>query len=242
MILNKIFRVIPDSAYSIFYKPAFRYSFYFAKLHDCIAYSDREQMLKIATEFTMFSQIEGDYLEFGVYEGELFAAAYHLAQMFGLTSMRFYAFDSFEGLPDIQGVDAEGFRHFSKGEFACDQKTFRRNLLRKKVDLRKVSTIPGWYNEVLTDKTKNTLPLKKAALVYIDCDLYESVVPVLNFIVDYLQTGTIIMFDDWFCFKGDPERGEQRAFAEWLNENPNITAVQYQKFGWQGNSFILKCS
>jgi hypothetical protein len=31
------------------------------------------------------------------------------------------------------------------------------------------------------------LPLKKAAIIMIDCDLYESTVSVLDFITDYLQ-------------------------------------------------------
>lgn len=46
------------------------------------------------------SQSGGDYLEFGVYRGRALMAAYFAAQRASLTDMRFYAFDSFEGLPD----------------------------------------------------------------------------------------------------------------------------------------------
>jgi hypothetical protein len=86
------------------------------------------------------------------------------------------------------------------------------------------------------------LPLRKAALVWIDCDFYESTVPVLEFITDYVQDGTLLIFDDWFCFRGDPERGEQRAFAEWLARNPWIRAGELLRFGWHGSSFILRCA
>ena len=34
-----------------------------------------------------------------------------------------------------------------------------------------------------------------------------------------IQTGSIIIFDDWFNYKGDPLKGEQLACKEWLNKN-----------------------
>jgi hypothetical protein len=82
----------------------------------------------------------------------------------------------------------------------------------------------------LNDHTKKTLGIKQAAVVWIDCDLYESTVPALNFITDFVQTGTIICFDDFYCFRGDPNRGESKAFKEWLLRNPKITAIEYRKF------------
>ena len=91
----------------------------------------------------------------------------------------------------------------------------------------------------LNNETKQKLPIKSAAIVFIDCDLYASTVPVLNFISDYLEDGAILIFDDWFCFKGSPERGEQKAFHEWLKNNPQFKAVEYHKFNWRGNSFII---
>jgi hypothetical protein len=107
------------------------------------------------------------------------------------------------------------------------------------VDLSRVKLVPGWYDKTLNDKTKRELQIKKAAVVWVDCDLYESTVPVLDFITDYVQSGTIILFDDWYCFKADPNRGECRAFNEWLARNPTIRAFEYKKFEAAGNSFIL---
>ncbi|MCG2718374.1 MAG: methyltransferase, partial [Nanoarchaeota archaeon] len=70
------------------------------------------------------------------------------------------------------------------------------------------------------------------------CDLYESTVLVLDFITEYIQDGTIIIFDDWFSFRGNPNRGEQKAFKEWLKKNPSIKTTEFYRFGWHGNSFI----
>ena len=104
----------------------------------------------------------------------------------------------------------------------------------------KVNLVKGWYDKVLNGDTKKHLSTKKAAFIFIDCDLYESTVPVLNFITEYLQSGTIIAFDDWYCFKGSPEKGEQKAFKEWLQKNPSFKALEFHKFSWSGNSFIMQ--
>jgi hypothetical protein len=237
---RRILSLVPDPLHEALRNPSFRYSSHFSKLQDLFAYSPTESMIKTAMQFVFMSQLEGDYLEFGVFEGKSFIAAYHLAQTACLEAMRFYAFDSFAGLPPVRGVDAAGFRHFTDGEFACDEATFRNALAAGGVDLDKVTVVPGFFEHSLGTETKRRLPLRKAAAIYIDCDLYESTLPVLDFLTDYVQEGTILMFDDWYCFRGNPGRGEQRAFREWLARNPSIRAVEYHRFGWQGNSFILQ--
>ena len=202
-------------------------------------FPEHTQFVTNAMRLQAFAELDGDYLEFGVASGANFCRHYHRAQAMGLTSMRFYAFDSFQGLPEITGDDARGFCQYMKGQFAHDLPAFKRALAQYDVDLDKVDIVPGWFDDVLNDETKKKLQLKRATMVWIDCDLYESTVPVLDFVTDYLQTGTLLVFDDWFCFRGDPTRGEQRAFTEWLERNPLIGVTQYRKYGSSGNSFLV---
>lgn len=54
-----------------------------------------------------------------------------------------------------------------------------------------------------------------------------------------LILGTIIMLDDWFCFRGNPNKGEQKAFREWLENNPLITATEFHKYCTESISFII---
>jgi hypothetical protein len=54
-----------------------------------------------------------------------------------------------------------------------------------------------------------------------------------------LQYGTLLLFDDWFAFLADPNAGQQRAFREWLEKNPQLRAVELMRFGWCGNSFVI---
>lgn len=222
-------------------KPSVRYRFVLP-ISDVFRKNPDEEILEKAMKFASHVGLGGDYLEFGVWKGRSFARAYQMRKYVKepkLKEMKFYAFDSFQGLPEIKGTPDTSSSEFKKGDYACDIETFKSNLVSKGVNLNEVVIVPGWYDESLNEETKNKLPLKKAAIIFVDCDLYESAVTVLDFITDYVDNGTVIIFDDWFAFSGHPEKGEQRAFREWLNRHPDIRAVEWQRVNWKSNSFIL---
>lgn len=220
--------------------PKERFSGTFQSFNNEFLYTEREKILLFATEFIKYSELKGDYLEFGVWEGKTLAAAYHFSKNYGFDTVNFYAFDGFKGLPEIKGIDKSGFKNFHEGQYSCNKKQFEKNLIKYGVDSSKVFTIEGWFEDILNNETKKKLLLKYASIIWIDCDLYESTVPVLNFIESYIQDGTVLIFDDWFCYRSDPKRGEQRAFNEWMEKNPHITAIPFRQFSWHGNSFILR--
>jgi hypothetical protein len=178
----------------------------------------------------------GDYLEFGCYDGESFRHALKGAAK-QMPWMRFFAFDSFQGLPKPQGVDENGA--FREGEYACSQEDFLRNVHQADMDPSRIICVPGWYDQSLTPEVKRRYDIRIAAIVNIDCDLYQSTVPVLRFLTDVIETGTILLFDDWFCFNSDPERGVQRACAEWLVANPSVRLQEWHLCGGFGKCFIV---
>ncbi len=237
--MQKNLKIILRKVYKYFAASSFRYSLSFTTIQKFFSYSHAENILKKTVEYAQHNKLDGDYLEFGVYEGKTFIAAFHLSTKRDLNKMKFYAFDSFEGLPEPKGIDINGFQHFKKSQYKCSIQKFKKNLSRSKVDMNKVEIIPGWFNKTLTKETRDKLTLKKAAIVWIDCDLYNSTVKVLEFIRNYLQNGTILIFDDWFCFRGDPNRGQQRAFREWLAKNKSIQVSEFLRYDWGGNSFIV---
>lgn len=209
--------------------------------------------IETAASFAAWNQVEGDYLEFGVYKGESFAAAFRAMNAarrpFSSTPNdppeyahwranppRFFAFDSFEGLPP---GPAERHVDYGVGAYACSEGQFLDNLKREGVDLSRVVTIPGYYDKTLTPELKSRYGLEKAAVVMIDCDLYESTVPVLDFLTDIVDQGTVLIFQDWFRFKGRPGSGEQRACREWLARNPHLELIEYWREGPQAVSFIV---
>lgn len=217
-------------------KPGLRYRL-IVPLSDVLSKNYDEEVLKKSFDFVSNSGVEGDYLEFGVWKGRSFSKAFNIWKYFfvrkgHLKNLRFFAFDSFEGLPDSSG-------EFQKGQYYCTEENFLSNIKNNGVDMGRVGIIPGWFDRSLTEETKKKHHLERVSVAFIDCDLYESTIPVLNFLTDIVVDGTILIFDDWFCFKGDPNKGEQRAFREWLSKNSTITATEWQKVGWKSAAFIL---
>ncbi len=187
--------------------------------------------------------VEGDYLEFGVFQGETFrnsilaARNAYRATEAGRFTGRFLAFDSFEGLPAVTS-STDDSRFYSPGQFRSERTQFERTvggLLRK----YPVEIVPGWFDRTLNDATAQKIGLRKAAFVNVDCDLYESTVPILKFITPYLQTGTVIYFDDWFSIRGSMDEGEPRACREWLERHPDISLVDYRTVGITGKMFLV---
>lgn len=194
-----------------------------------------------AWNYLSAAQIEGDYLEFGVFEGNSFKLAMKSAAKFYSKSSaqkpRFFAFDSFEGLPQLHAdKDIEGL--FSKGEYSASQRTFLRNIRRASRHWD-VHIIPGFYEKTLSEVLYSKYALSKAAFVTIDCDLYTSTQEVLDFLTPLLQPGTLLFFDDWYSVKGDMSLGEAGACHEWLQKNPAYSLVDFGRVGIMGKLFIV---
>jgi O-methyltransferase len=218
---------IPSPLLSFFSRPAS----YYSNTHD-VSYYESARMINLAFAFCMNNKVNGDFAEFGVYEGRLSREAFHAARRNGFDQMRFFAFDSFEGLPVIDGSRKDVFH---AGQFASSRLKYEKNLKGNNVDLSRFRIVEGFYDKTLT----GFQDAKQISIAWIDCDLYESTVPVLDFLADRLVHGSILIFDDWFCYDGSDENGEQRACKEWLQKNPQIRLIEYNRFHWAGISFIV---
>mgnify|MGYP001792819079 CR=1 FL=1 len=100
-------------------------------------------------------------------------------------------------------------------------------------------TIKGWFDKSLTQDCASNIQLQKLACVWIDCDFYESTVPILDFITPYLSVGSVILFDDWRCYRNLANFGEQLACKEWLENNPALKLNEFISFGFHGMSFTV---
>jgi len=76
-------------------------------------------------------------------------------------------------------------------------------------------------------------------VAWIDCDLYDSTVPVLEYLAPRLTVGSVVVFDDWRCYRNHPDFGEQRACREWLQRNPRLSLRELLSFGWNGIAFTV---
>ena len=217
-----------------------RYSRFFRDVRIAFSLHPQEQLLEDIMQYLASTSMEGDYLEFGVYEGWSLIAAYKFSEFYHLNKMRFFAFDSFRGLPEFKPVDEPGYSQYQPGDYACDLPSFERNLKRHGVPIERVHVVPGWFEDTLNSQTKEQYGLRKAAVAWIDCDLFSSAESALSFLTNLVQAGTVVVFDDWMAFRGDANRGEQRAFREWIARNPHIRPIEFRRIGWHGMAFLIQ--
>jgi len=211
--------------------------------HDLVALNqNNRQSLKagfyhLAFDFIKENSIYGNYLEFGVHRARTFRMALSSARMQSLNDMKFFAYDSFEGLPKSETHQNDLWR---QGALCTSEEEFLKIVNDFGVYVDRVFTVKGFYDRVLNEEYVQSYlnAENKAALVTVDCDLYESAVSVLKFVEHIIQPGTIIYFDDFFVgHKGDTGEGVAKAFSE-FKERSRYSFREYLNVGWWGLSFI----
>ena len=190
-------------------------------------------------DFIVENNINGDYHEFGCHKARTFRMALLEAKRHFLDDMSFYAYDSFEGLPELSSQSTEhnntrwtpGSCHLSEDFLSLITNSNLFNL---------IFMIPGYYSETLTKSFFDNSSLsRKASLINIDCDLYESAVSVFNILDLIVQEGTILYIDDYYAgYRGNPTKGVSLALSEWLSHT-NWKLERYLPVGWAGLSFIV---
>jgi len=181
------------------------------------------------------AQAPNSYFEFGCHSARTFSSAARAARYLKMNDMEFYAFDSFEGLPDVV-VEDDGI--FKSSTFSTNISDFL-HLVKKNsgLELPKSNCIKGYYKDSLTLEVLSKLP--KAGVVHIDVDLYSSTVEVLEFIKPLLVVGTVLIFDDWYCFSPGKNQGERKALFEFCSRNPNFKVEEWKNYSTFGKSFFV---
>ena len=215
-----------------------------------IDFDVRSTFFKTAIRFIDYELIEGDIFEFGVYTGRSLAllSYFHEKSKESIHKLNFnrkiVGFDSFEGLPD-----SDNHPRWKKNMFGVNHSYHPMCKIGDKVTYDTIYNLFENYNLPKPNievgdfsNTINTLiPLKyqKAALIHIDCDLYMSTKMALDGITPRLQEGTLLVFDDWFNFKANKNKGEQKAFYEYFGNQTIWDYVEYQNYATFGKSFIV---
>jgi hypothetical protein len=197
-----------------------------------------------------YELVPGDIFEFGVYTGRSLALLAHYHQVNRKSihhidfTRRVAGFDSFEGLPSgddhprwKSGMFSvnHSFHPIAKQGEPVTPRVIQQ--LFEKYELPAPEIEAGLFSDVLPDVIGSKYTA--AAVVHIDCDLYESTLDVFHGIAPILQEGTILLFDDWFNFRGSRHKGEQRAFYEFMAGQTQWTYTPYQPYATFGNSFIV---
>ncbi len=189
-------------------------------------------------DFLTDNRVHGDYYEFGCHRCRTFRMALTEARRHNLNSMKFFAFDSFDGLPEP--TSDTSVEIWKRGALTTSQDNFMDMVRTHGLAVDRVHPVKGFYEKTLTkERQRHHLDQEnKIALVNVDCDLYESAVPVFSFIEPLLQEGTVLYLDDMFAgYKGSPAKGVARAFHE-FRARSRFKFIRHLDIGWWGRSYI----
>lgn len=204
---------------------------------------DRQNIFLLCFEFLIKNKIEGDVLEFGCFEGASTVSILQAAKTCGWKPSSFecsyHIFDSFEGLPPLRGHPDQhpNYEAFHCGQYSSSLETVIRNVEKNGFDSHLLNFVPGFFEETLSDKRQNSIGA--VALAHIDVDLHSSCSEVLKFLENRLQDGSLLIFDDYFCYRGNPNFGVRKAIEDWAETLINGTLTEYCNYGWSGKVFIF---
>lgn len=157
-----------------------------------------------------YISIDGAVLEFGVFSGVTINLISNI-----LSSDIIHGFDSFEGLPEDWFMNKkekdQGITKRHKGFFAVDNLPTVNN---------NVKLWKGWFNSTIPQYINiSNQPIK---FLHIDCDLYSSTKTIFTLLNNFIVSGTIIVFDEfypWGIGEYDLwEDHEYKALKEWVEE------------------------
>lgn len=196
----------------------------------------RREFFRHAFHYLGFNGIDGDYAEFGSHGAFTFRLAWGASSLLR-HDCHLWAFDSFEGLPEGDDTRDDHPRWLA-GTMATGETEFRRLCRGAGIPADRYTTVAGFYSATLNEDASGSRPTR-IGFAYVDCDLYSSASEVLDFLETRLRPGSIIAFDDYYCYAPDGPSGERLASRKHFSAS-QWSLVPYIQYGWAGMSFVVE--
>lgn len=156
--------------------------------------------LQDCIETVLKEDVEGDFIETGVWRGGACIFMRAALAAYGVTDRRVFVADSFEGLPE---PDAEQYpadrddKHYTLRHLAVSQENVEINFRRYGLLDSQVVFLKGWFKDTLPQA-----PLEKLSILRLDADMYGSTMEALQSLYPILSTGGFCIVDDYYAVKG----------------------------------------
>lgn len=152
----------------------------------------RLQNLQYCVNEIAKNQIEGDFLEAGVWRGGASIFLNALNQVFCDAQKTIWVADSFEGLPKSSLDQDKKYDFTIYDELSVPLEQVKKNFEKYNLLTPNVKFIKGWFKDTLPN-----LNVKKLSLLRMDGDLYESTMDILNNLYHKVSIGGYIIVDDY---------------------------------------------
>lgn len=187
----------------------------------------------------------GKIMEFGTFKGYSARKIAEKMKEYNIID-NLYMFDSFEGLPDITSkIDLNSYQvkntnDWQRGTFsgAKGYEELLKSDIGNLIGNENTKIIKGYYNNTLS---KIQIDKESVILVNIDCDLYDSIITVLNKLIECeaFQDGSIILFDDYNFNRANNNMGVRQAIKDSFNKQTKYELELFFTYGWHGRAFII---
>ena len=151
--------------------------------------------LQYCTETVLRENVEGDFIETGVWRGGACIFMRAILAAYGIKDRKIYVADSFEGLPkpnpEMYPADA-GDMHHTCEFLAISQDEVEANFRKYGLLDDQVVFLKGWFKDTLP-----SAPIEKLSVVRIDGDMYSSTIEALNNLYPKLSKGGFCIIDDY---------------------------------------------
>jgi O-methyltransferase len=215
-------------------------SYFLAKVNPAIIHNiEKYYIIKKVHYLSAIENIEGDYLEFGVYTGSSFCHSLRCCKSTEklntkVIGTKFFGFDSFAGFGKIEENDKHPF--YTDSNFATSFVNVNKRVNKIKGNYQ-CKLIKGFFNETLKAGAES-FGIKYSRIIFIDSDTYSSANEALLFSIPTIQEGTYIIVDDFYSYKGNTSKGVAKAFYDFLNK-ANCEVREVFTYGMGGKVFVI---
>lgn len=210
---------------------------FYALYEKCKPYTmttpERQYALYKAVEYVVKNNIEGDFVECGVWRGGSSMFMAYGLQQFGGNTQQLYMYDTYEGMSeptdddvDITGARADVMMKNSLKEEAssvwcyADLTDVKQNMALTKFSESRITYVKG--------KVEDTIPAtmpEKISILRLDTDWFESTKHELVHLYPRLAKGGVLILDDYGYWKGN-KKAVDEYFAE-RNEFVLLNRLDY---------------
>ena len=163
--------------------------------HSMIGYK-RMRNLADCTLAVIKNNVEGDFIETGVWRGGSCILMRGIANAAGQKKRKVFVADSFVGLPEPDATnypkDRNDNHHTKNDRLGVSLEQVKENFAHYGLLGDNVIFLEGWFKDTLP-----TLGDEKFAIVRLDGDMYESTIQAIETLYPRLSKGGYLIVDDW---------------------------------------------
>lgn len=191
----------------------------------------RMSNLRYALENVIQNNVEGDFIETGVWRGGACIYAKAIINSYGITDRKVWVADSFSGLPEPDKKKYKldkGDLHNKEEVLSVSREQVEENFRSYGLLDDNVKFLAGWFKDTLSKA-----PIKKVSVLRLDGDMYESTMDALVALYKKVTPNGYIIVDDYHAVEGC-----KTAIHDYLDENCKNEKVEIKEIDGIGVFWI----